>query len=136
MKKALQMANIHLNDIQVFALYDQSTVMEMISLEDLGLSSPGKAWSIVLKSCEDYKGYYQIDGKRIFVNTHGGLKADGNPLGATGGAQIIEVFNQLSGNAGKRQITDLKDLKYGCTVELVGFGTKGYVSVLGRDINE
>lgn len=136
LKTALQMAGINLWDIQVVALYDQSTVMEMISLEDLGFSPRGKAWEIVLESCDNYKGFYKIDGKKLFVNTHGGLKADGNPLGATGGAQIIEVFQQLRGEAGKRQITDPAEIKYGCTVELVGFGTKGYVYVLGRDDHE
>jgi len=133
MKNALKTAGIELWDIQILELYDQSTLMEMISLEDLGFCEHGKAWMHVYESCQDYKGYYQIDGRKLFVNVNGGLKADGNPLGATGGAQIYEVFKQLKGKAGERQVKADGELKYGCVLELEGFGTKGYVHILGRD---
>ncbi|MEM3609219.1 MAG: hypothetical protein QXV87_02585 [Candidatus Bathyarchaeia archaeon] len=133
MKNALKMAGINLWDIQVVELYDQSSVMEMISLEDLGFCQQGKSWLNVYASCEDYKGYYEIDGKKLFVNMNGGLKADGNPLGATGGAQTFEVFKQLRGEAGERQVKSDGELKYGCVLELEGFGTKGYVHIFGRD---
>jgi acetyl-CoA C-acetyltransferase len=133
MKKALKMAEVNLGDIQVVELYDQSTVMEMISLEDLGFCERGKAWRNIYESCQDYKGYYEVDGEKLFVNVNGGLKADGNPLGATGGAQIFEVFKQLRNEAGERQVKSDKELKYGCALELEGFGTKGYVHILGRD---
>jgi acetyl-CoA acetyltransferase len=132
MKNALKMAGINLWDIQVVELYDQSTLMEMVSLEDLGFCEYGKAWRNIYKSCQNYRGYYEINGKRLFVNTDGGLKADGNPLGATGGAQIFEVFKQLRGEAGERQVESDKELKCGCMLELEGFGTKGYVYILGR----
>ncbi|MEM0095448.1 MAG: thiolase family protein [Candidatus Bathyarchaeia archaeon] len=131
MEKALKMAGISLWDIQVLELYDQSTVMEMISLEDLGYCQPGTAWKTVYESCQDYKGYYRIGEKKLFVNMNGGLKADGNPLGATGGAQIYEVFKQLRGEAGARQVVDDKPLRYGCVLELEGFGTKGHVHIFG-----
>jgi acetyl-CoA C-acetyltransferase len=131
-KNALKMAGISLWDTQIVEVYDQSTVMEMISLEDLGFCEPGKAWRSIYESCKDYKGYYEINGKKLFVNMNGGLKADGNPLGATGGAQIFEVFKQLRGEAGERQVKGDKELKYGCVLELEGFGTKGYVHILGR----
>lgn len=129
---AMKMAGVALWDMQVVELYDQSTVMEMVSLEDLGFCVPGKAWQDIYESCQDYKGYYKIDGKQLFVNLDGGLKADGNPLGATGGAQVFEVFRQLRGEAGERQAKCDKELKHGCVLELEGFGTKGYVHVLGR----
>ncbi len=133
MKNALKIAEINLWNIQVVELYDQSTVMEMISLEDLGFCEHGKAWESIYKSCQDYKGYYEINGRKLFVNPNGGLKADGNPLGATGGAQIFEVFKQLRGEAGERQVKSDEKLKYGCVLELEGFGTKGYVYILGRE---
>lgn len=133
MKNALKMAGINLWDILIAELYDQSTFMEMISLEDLGFCERGKAWMSIYESCQDYKGYYEIDGKKLFVNMNGGLKADGNPLGATGGAQIFEVFKQLRGEAGERQVKSDRELRYGCVLELEGFGTKGYVYILGRD---
>jgi len=132
-KNALKMAGISLWDIGVVELYDQSTVMEMISLEDLGFCEHGKAWQSIYASCQDYKGYYEIDGKKLFTNLNGGLKADGNPLGATGGAQIFEVFKQLRGEAGERQAKSDENLKYGCVMELEGFGTKSYVYILGRN---
>jgi acetyl-CoA C-acetyltransferase len=133
MKEALKMSDVELGDIQVVELYDQSTVMEMISLEDLGFCERGKAWKTIYENCQDYKGFYEINGTKLFVNMNGGLKADGNPLGATGGAQIFEIFKQLRGEAGERQAKSSKELKYGCALELEGFGTKGYVCILGRD---
>jgi acetyl-CoA acetyltransferase len=133
MTNALKMAGVGLSDLQLVELYDQSTVMEMVSLEDLGFCESGKAWISIHESCQDYKGYYEIDGKQLFVNMNGGLKADGNPLGATGGAQVFEIFKQLRGEAGERQVKNGKDLKYGCVLELEGFGTKGYIYILGRD---
>ncbi|MGB9740537.1 MAG: thiolase family protein [Candidatus Bathyarchaeia archaeon] len=132
MKDALKMAEISLWDIQVLQLYDQSTVMEMVSLEDLGFCKRGDAWRSIYQSCQEYKGYYEIEGKKLFVNMNGGLKADGNPLGATGGAQIFEVVKQLMGEAGERQIRVDGEPKCGCVLELEGFGTKGYVYILGR----
>jgi acetyl-CoA C-acetyltransferase len=133
MKSALKMADIEVGDIQIAELYDQSTLLEMISLEDLGFSKRGKAWLDIYNSCKEYQGFYEIDGKKLFVNRNGGLKADGNPLGATGGAQIFEVVKQLRGETGSRQVEVGGDTpKFGCTSELEGFGTKAYIHILGR----
>jgi acetyl-CoA C-acetyltransferase len=133
MQNALKMVDIQQNDIQIAELYDQSTFLEMISLEDLGFSKRGEAWQDVYTSCKDYQGFYMINGRELFVNTNGGLKADGNPLGATGGAQIFEIVKQLHGEAGNRQVKTGKELKLGCVLELEGFGTKAYVHILRRD---
>ena len=134
MKNAMKMAAINLWDIQIAELYDQSTLMEMVTMEDLGFCEEGTAWQCLRGRCESYDGYYEVNGKKLFVNTNGGLKADGNPLGATGGAQVFEVFRQLRGEAGGRQVrNDEAAPKYGCTQEFEGFGTKGYVTILGRD---
>jgi acetyl-CoA C-acetyltransferase len=132
-KTALKRANRNLWDLQLLEVYDQSTVMEMVSLEDLGFCPSGTAWKTVYESCKDYKGYYEIDGHKLYVNMSGGLKADGNPLGATGGAQIFEIVKQLRGEACDRQVKSDKELKCGCVLELEGFGTKGYTYILGRD---
>jgi acetyl-CoA C-acetyltransferase len=134
MENAMKMAGINLSDIQVAEVYDQSTVMEMVTMEDLGFCEEGTAWQCIRGKCEEYDGYYDVKGRKLFVNTNGGLKADGNPLGATGGAQIFEVFRQLRGEAGQRQVKDVNEPpKYGCTQEFEGFGTKSYATVLGRD---
>jgi len=105
----------------------------MVSLEDLGFIKKGTAWKELYESFEDYKGFYEVDGRQLYVNTDGGLKADGNPLGATGGAQIFEVVKQLRGEAGQRQVDPDGDLIYGCVQEIEGFGTKVYVHILGRE---
>ena len=133
MKNALKAAGLSTWDLQILELYDQSTVMEMVSLEDLGFCSEGTAWKSIHDSCRDYKGYYTIEGKRLFTNLNGGLKADGNPIGATGGAQIFEIFKQLRGEAGDRQIKTDSLPKNGCSLELEGFGTNGHVCIIGRN---
>ncbi len=132
-KNALKTAGKNLWDLQLIELYDQSTMMELISLEDLGFCPPGTAWKNVYESCKDYKGYYEIDNRKLYVNMSGGLKADGNPLGATGGAQVFEIVQQLRGQACDRQVKPDPELKCGCVLELEGFGTKGYTYILGRD---
>lgn len=133
MEKALKSAGITLDDIKILEVYDQSTVLEMTSLEDLGFIERGKAWIELYKNFEDFKGFYRLGSREVYVNTDGGLKADGNPLGATGGAQIFEVVKQLKGEAGQRQIKPDGDLLFGCIQEIEGFGTKVYVHILGRE---
>jgi len=133
MENVLKRAGISIRDIQIAELYDQSTLLEMVSLEDLGFAKRGNAWLDIYNSCKDYEGFYEINGQKLFVNTNGGLKADGNPLGATGGAQIFEVVKQLRGEAGEREVRTNGDLRFGCTLELEGFGTKAYTYILRRD---
>jgi len=132
MRSALKMVDISAGNIQIAELYDQSTLLEMVSLEDLGFLKKGKAWQNIDESCKEYQGFYKINGRELYVNTDGGLKADGNPLGATGGAQIFEIVAQLKGEAGERQVKTDKDLQFGCVLELEGFGTKAYVHILRR----
>ena len=134
MQDALKQSNLDVKDIQLAELYDQSTLLEMISLEDLGFCQKGKSWMYIRESLKDYQGYYEIDGRKLFVNGNGGLKADGNPLGATGGAQVFEVVKQLRGEAENNQIKlNGEAPTLGCVSELEGFGTKAYVHILGRD---
>ena len=132
MRNALKKAEITQNDIQIAELYDQSTFLEMVSLEDLGFSKRGTAWQSIAESLNDSQRFYRVNDKELYVNTNGGLKADGNPLGATGGAQIYEIVHQLQGKAGNRQVTTGTDLQLGCALELEGFGTKAYVHILKR----
>jgi len=132
MKNAVRTAKIELADIQVAELYDQSTFLEMVSLEDLGFAKRGQAWKDIAESLKESQRCYRANGKELYVNTDGGLKADGNPLGATGGAQIYEITQQLTGEAGNRQVKTDAELKYGCALELEGFGTKAYVHILRR----
>ena len=132
-ENAVKKANINRQDIQILELYDQSTVTELVSLEDMGFCPEGTAWRSIYQSCREYKGYYEVNGSKLFTNLNGGLKADGNPLGATGGAQIFEIFKQLRDEAGARQAATDKTLQYGCSQELEGFGTKAHVCIFGRN---
>ena len=133
MKSATNMSKVKRSDLGVIEVYDQSTMMEMVSLEDLGFCLPGTAWKGINEGCQRGQNYYEMGGKELYVNTNGGLKADGNPLGATGGAQIFEVFRQIRGEAGERQVKVAEGApKYGGILEFEGFGTKAYVTVLGE----
>ena len=132
MKKALQMAETTISSIPVIEVNDQSTIMDLISLEDLGFYKSGTAWKSIYESCQKNENYYEVDGRKLYVNTDGGLKANGNPLGATGGAQIYEIYRQLRGEAGERQVKIDDSCRNGCVVEFEGFGTKAYSSILGE----
>jgi acetyl-CoA C-acetyltransferase len=134
MKSALKESRLNVWDVNLWEVYDQSTMMELVSLEDLGYCTAGSAWKSIAESYPNEKGCYVVDGKELYVNMNGGLKADGNPLGATGGAQIHELFRQLTGKAEQRQVTiDGTTPRYGGALEFEGFGTKAYVNILGRD---
>jgi acetyl-CoA C-acetyltransferase len=133
MKESLKAAGVKHADISVVELYDQSTMMGMVSLEDLGFCERGKAWSDIYRSCQEKRDHYEFNGSTLHVNVNGGLKADGNPLGAAGGAEIFEVFQQLRQEAGESQVKADGNLECGCVHELEGFGTKAYVYILGRE---
>ena len=136
MKNAVQTAKTAVSEMHIVEINDQSTIMELVSLEDLGFLKAGTAWKTIHESYQHNGNFYEADGNRIFVNTDGGLKANGNPFGATGGAEIFEIFRQLRGQAGERQVTiDGAPPKKGCVSEFEGFGTKAYVSVLGEKKN-
>jgi acetyl-CoA C-acetyltransferase len=131
MTKASQTAKVAASDLQVMEINDQSTMMEMVSLEDLGFCPSGTAWKSIYESYQKNQTCYEFGGNPVYVNTDGGLKADGNPLGATGGAQVYEVFRQLRGEAGERQV-NVNGLKHGGVLEFEGFGTKAYATILGE----
>ncbi|MEM2136591.1 MAG: thiolase family protein [Candidatus Methanomethylicia archaeon] len=131
MEKTLERFGKTLDKIKLMEIYDQSTLMELIALEDLGFCKSGEAWKTIAKSMRDGKYTYNLMGKDVYVNTNGGLKADGNPYGATGGAQINEVYLQLMKRAGERQIP-INDDDHALTMEHEGFGTKTYIYIFGR----
>ena len=96
-KKAYDEAGIRAQDIDILEVHDCFTINELIALEDLQICGPGEASELI------ENGSINIDGD-IPVNTDGGLKANGHPIGATGLAQIFEVVSQLRSEAGKRQV--------------------------------
>lgn len=96
---AYEMSKKEPTDIDVMELHDAFGICEIIELEDLGIAKKGKASQLVRQS-------YETHDRRI--NPRGGLLGCGHPLGATGVAQTVEIFNQLQTNAGKRQVDNAR----------------------------
>ncbi len=121
-KSALKEANLELNDIDVLELHDSFTIGEIILTEDVGIAEKGKGGKVI------EEGITEIGGK-FPVNTSGGLKARGHPVGATGVAQIVELSLQLRGDAEKRQVDGAEKA---LAVNIGGTGATSIVHILGR----
>ena len=122
--QAYQMAGIGPQDIQVAEVHDCFTIAEIIATEDLGFFAPGEGPHAV------DQGRTALNGDRP-INTSGGLKAKGHPVGASGVAQIIEVFHQLRGEAGDRQLPN-SNLEVGLAHNVGGTGGTCVVNILRR----
>jgi acetyl-CoA C-acetyltransferase len=121
-KSALKEANLKVEDIDVFELHDSFSIGEIILTEDVGIAKKGEGG----KALEE--GITEIGGK-FPVNTGGGLKARGHPVGATGVAQIVELSLQLRGDAEKRQVDGAEK---GLAVNIGGTGATSIVHIVGR----
>ncbi len=119
--EAFKRAGIKRDDISFIELNDSYSIYGMLELEDMGFAGKGKAKDLVY---DDIK----ING-RLPVNPSGGLKAKGNPLGATGVSQFYEAYMQIMGKAGKRQV---KDAKYGLLQNMAGTGSTSVVHIVGE----
>ena len=120
-KKAYAKAGITPADINVAEIHDNFSVSGILALQDLGFYEKGKAGKAFLD------GEVTLGGGKLTVNTSGGLKARGHPVGATGVAQIAEITDQLRNRADKRQV---KDAKYGLAQSVGGTGSAVVVSIL------
>ncbi len=121
-ERALKMAGKKISDIQCVEVHDCFTIAELMVLESVGLFEPGKAGMATVA------GETALDG-RIPVNPSGGLKSKGHPVGATGIAQIIEIYKQLTGQAENgRQITSSPTI--GMTQNMGGSGASSVVHIL------
>ena len=118
---AFKTAKIRPKDIAVAEVHDHFTIEGIMALQDLGLFKKGEAGKAVMD------GQAAIGGK-VAVNTSGGLKARGHPVGATGVAQIVEIAKQLRGDADKRQVANAK---YGLAQSVGGTGSTVVVSIMG-----
>ena len=121
-QRAYAMAGIVPGDLDVVEVHDCFTIAEICCIEALGLFERGQGASAARS------GATALGGK-IPVNTSGGLKSKGHPVGATGIAQVIELFEQLRGEAGERQV-DRAAL--GLAQNMGGSGASSVVHVLGR----
>jgi acetyl-CoA C-acetyltransferase len=98
-KQAYTMAGITPKDVDFAEVHDCFTIAEIIDIEDLGFFQKGTAADAVRNGATRRNG-------EIPINPSGGLKSKGHPIGATGIGQIVEVFEQFTGNAGERTIKD------------------------------
>jgi len=121
-KRAYSMAHVSPDDVDIAEVHDCFTIAEICAIEDLGFCAKGEGG----KMTED--GETEIGGK-IPVNTSGGLKACGHPVGATGIKQIVEVVQQLRGEAGKRQVDGAE---LALTHNVGGSGGTAVVHILSR----
>ncbi len=110
-RQAYGMADRGPEDVDVAELHDMFTILEVLQSEDLGFFEKGEGW----RGVED--GVTTRDGD-LPVNTSGGLKSKGHPLGASGVAQAYEIHQQLLGEAGPRQV----DCEVGLACNVGGFG--------------
>ena len=111
-------------EVSMFEVHDCFSVTEMVTMEDLHISEKGKGWKDVLD------GFYDADGK-IPCQIDGGLKCFGHPIGASGLRMLYEMYLQLLGKAGPRQ---LKNPRIGMTHNLGGSPRDNVssVSIIGR----
>ncbi len=98
-QQAYKLAGVGPEDLSIIELHDASAPAELVLYEELGLCGPGEGGKLI-----DAKATY-FDGPKP-VNTSGGLISKGHPIGATGVSQIYEVFTQLRGEAGDRQVAN------------------------------
>ncbi|MDL5360786.1 thiolase family protein [Halalkalicoccus sp. NIPERK01] len=110
-REAYEMAERGPDDIDVAELHDMFTILEFLQSEDLGFFEKGEGWKAVEEGVTDRDG-------DLPINTSGGLKSKGHPLGASGVAQIYEIYQQIRGEAGPRQV----EADVGLVCNVGGFG--------------
>ena len=111
-------------EISMMEVHDCFSITELVTMEDLHISERGKAWRDVLD------GVYDIDGE-VPCQVDGGLKCFGHPIGASGLRMIYEMYLQLHGRAGERQ---LENPTFGLTHNLGGFPAMNVcsISIVGK----
>ncbi len=97
-ERACQRARISPLQVDLFELYDAFSIYAVLSLEAAGFAKPGQGWQLAQDGC------LALDGS-LPISTMGGLKARGNPGGATGVYQVVEATMQLRGQAGANQVS-------------------------------
>jgi len=121
-QNAYKKAGITPKDIGVAEVHDCFTIAEIVATEDLGFFAPGQGGPAAIE------GKTKIDGE-VAVNTSGGLKATGHPVGATGVKQACEVAWQLRGEGEETQV---KDVEYALTHNVGGSGATAVVHLYKR----
>ena len=121
-EQAYEMADIGPEDLDLAEVHDCFAIAELLAYEDLGICEPGGAGELV------ESGATALGGD-LPVNTSGGLKSKGHPIGATGAGQAVEIFEQLTNNAGDRQVDGAR---IGLTHNVGGSGGAAVVHLFER----
>ncbi len=122
-RTAYRMAGVTPADIKIAEVHDCFTIAEVIASEDLGFFPPGQGY----KAAEE--GLTARTGPRP-INTSGGLKSKGHPVGASGAGQVVEVWKQMRGQAGPRQVSG--DIDLALTHNVGGTGQTCVVHIFER----
>ena len=122
-REAYSMAKVKNREVDIAEVHDCFTIAEIVAYEDLGFCKPGEGGNLV------EKGATTIEGD-LPVNTSGGLKSKGHPVGATGTAQAYEIYLQLTEQADRRQV---KGAKIGLTHNVGGSGATAAVHIYRRE---
>jgi len=123
-ERAYAMAGIGPGDISLAELHDAFLILEVAESEEAGFFPRGEAKLAI------ERGETEVTG-RLPINTSGGLKAKGHPVGATGVSQIHELVKQLRGEAEEgRQV---KDPRYGLAINFGGFGNNVVTTILAKE---
>ncbi len=122
-KQAYAMAGLTPNDIDFAEVHDCFTIAEIMASEDLGFFPRGEGWKAAMQGRTARTGDHPI-------NTSGGLKAKGHPVGASGVGQVVEVWKQLRGIAGERQLPG--NPKIGLTHNVGGTGQTCVVHIFEK----
>lgn len=117
---AFMQAKISPKDLDIAEVHDCFTIAELVAMEDVGICKQGESKDWIREGRTDLNG-------DLPINTDGGLKADGHPIGASGIAQIYEVVAQLRGEADKRQVDKAK---IGLTHSVGGVGGTAVINIL------
>ncbi|NLG41059.1 MAG: hypothetical protein GX544_05090 [Chloroflexi bacterium] len=120
---AYAMAGIGPEDIDFAEVHDCFTIAEIMASEDLGFFPRGEGWKAAMEGQTARTGSHPI-------NTSGGLKSKGHPVGASGVGQVVEVWKQMHGIAGERQLPGT--LKYGLTHNVGGTGQTCVVHIFEK----
>jgi acetyl-CoA C-acetyltransferase len=121
--RAYDRAGVGPDDVDFAEVHDCFAIAELMAYADLGFCDPEEAGELVAD------GKTALDGD-LPVNTSGGLKSKGHPIGATGAGQVVEAFDQLTGGAGDRQ---LDAPEYGLTHNVGGSGGAAVVHLFERE---
>lgn len=123
-QQAYEMAGVAPSDIKTAEVHDCFTIAELIATEDLGFFAPGEGAKAALE------GRTARDGDRP-VNTSGGLKSKGHPVGASGVGQVVELWHQMRGEAGERQLRG-RDVDLALAHNVGGTGSTCVVHIFER----